>query len=204
MACTSSVCTECAFSSNTVLASNGQSCLASTCTDINCVYCYTQDGTQKCQTCKTGYTVNSQYGCAQTTCSIAYCSSCTSGAATCALCINQGTEYQLSADYKSCNPICSDVNCVSCLRPAYCGTCATGYKIVEGVCKIDCTKNLVAQCKDCDSLTVCKTCNDGYKLILGGVKCSLVCNDANCQSCSTASVCVTCNQGYFLNSNGVC
>lgn len=42
IACTATLCTQCAFSSNTVLASNGLSCVTSTCTDTNCVACYTQ------------------------------------------------------------------------------------------------------------------------------------------------------------------
>lgn len=155
MACTNSKCTECAYSSGTVLANNGKSCVSPSCSISNCQNCYSYNGQQRCQKCKSGYTVDSSYNCVSSTCSISYCTTC-KDSSSCAACV---TNYKLSNDQTGCVPVCNDTNCVICLKPGYCGTCVSGYNANNGVCTIDCSKSFVANCKTCLTLATCIQCN---------------------------------------------
>ena len=113
IACTDSKCTHCSYSSNTVLAQDGNSCVSMACSDVNCVQCYTKAGTNYCLTCAKGYSVGSDYNCAASTCSIARCLRCLEST-TCSLCADG---YSLSSDQLACLPVCSDPQCATCLRP---------------------------------------------------------------------------------------
>ena len=173
-----------------VLASDSLSCVASSCSITNCRKCYSANGNglTRCQNCKTGFTVDDSYNCVSSTCTISYCTTC-KDSSSCAGCT---TNYKLSADQTGCIPLCNDTNCLTCLKPSFCGTCVDGYEAKNGVCVLDCTKSLVANCKICLTLATCKDCNTGFLLANGGASCIVKCNDENCDFCSSASTCLTC------------
>lgn len=114
--CTTTACTECAYSSRLVVSSNGTRCVVATCADQNCVSCTTIQGQSRCQTCKTGYVVNSLFGCTSVSCTIPYCSICQDRLA-CKRCVDQ---YVLSADQLHCTPNCPQTECISCCEPGIC------------------------------------------------------------------------------------
>ena len=145
--CTTSVCTDCAYSSNTVLALDGSGCQAGNCTVNNCVICYA--GGTSCYRCQQGYQVATNGSCLSTTCSIANCQLCNG-----ALCSNCFPGYSRSNDQLVCNPVCSDVFCSNCIGPEVCGTCVSPYiPDSAGKCILDCTKIAVANCAECTSNT---------------------------------------------------
>lgn len=110
--CSLNACTQCSYSSNTVLASDSLSCVSPVC-GSNCLQCYTSGGKSICLSCMFGYSVNSDYGCSVATCSIPQCNVCAT-ATTCSLC---APGYSPSDDQVTCSPICSDNFCVNCIRP---------------------------------------------------------------------------------------
>jgi hypothetical protein len=152
ISCTNSVCTECAYSSGTVVSEDGLKCIASSCSDPECVQCYNNNGTNYCQICKTGYNVNSNYSCTVSSCTIPFCTTCQNQTS----CSGCAVYYYLSADQSSCLPVCSDINCKECLKPSFCGLCVDGYNAVNGVCQIDCALTIVANCELCTFITNCK------------------------------------------------
>lgn len=195
--CTSSACLICAYSSNLALGSDGSGCINSNCSVTNCLICYT-DGT-RCYKCKSGFIVNANFTCSSTSCSVANCITC-SGTS----CANCFPGYQITTDFTACHPICSDPNCNDCIAPNICGTCATYYTPVNGICTIDCTTISIANCKTCSSPSTCNQCNAGYSLSNGGTVCAPTCLVSNCKKClsNDTSTCQDCMTGWDLSTDG--
>lgn len=183
---------------------NGNCSSTTGCNISDCVTCYTVNGTEKCQDCAPGFSVNSSGGCSTTSCNIAYCNLCnTNNSQVCDSC---ASGYTANPEKTGCVAVCDDAKCTSCLSPNFCGACQTGYMPNNGVCEIDCSQSDIVNCTTCTSLTACTGCITGYKVVLGGTLCAPICNDANCLICSdpNAGSCTSCKLGYGLQSNGTC
>ena len=172
--CNTSVCLDCAVSSNTVLAHNGLSCVANSCSVANCVECY-QNST-KCFKCSSGYVTDSNTTCTQATCLITNCNACDGS-----LCLTCFSGYALSADRMSCNPVCSDLTCLSCTSPGVCGSCESPFAPdASGKCVINCGSIQVANCASCSSDSLCTVCSTNFTAIGGGSYCQPTCTVSNC------------------------
>ena len=81
-----------------------------------------------------------------------------------------------------------------------CLQCASGYKLSNGKCVVDCSK-FGANCTACTT-SACTACKSGYKV--SGGKCVVNCSKfgANCTACTT-SACTACSSGYKV-SGGTC
>ena len=95
--CTPSACVACRYSSNTMLASDGQSCFKENCTIDNCVDCFGS----KCAKCKNGFQINGSSLCEVASCSITNCMTCVG-----TVCQRCDDGYQASASGDACNPNC--------------------------------------------------------------------------------------------------
>lgn len=114
--------------------------------------------------------------------------------------------------YSSCPPpssvssanayLCSlcSANCISCVNPTNCNTCADGYYISSSACSA-CNVG----CATCTSSAGCSTCTERY--ISQGLDCLLDCSlQDQCNACNlndSIIFCTNCSQGYNA-SLGIC
>ena len=205
-------------------ASNGQSCIAQTCSVPYCQICVQNkqfnNGLQMCFVCQQGYFMNSNFQCVSynptltpTSCSGIYnCLYCSSNNY-CSLCPEGWNPINGSCVTTTG---CLVNNCASCTTPGSCSTCATNYQLVSNVCNPLCNIN---GCTSCASLTTCATCGANFQPNAGNTACNCPTsngfvvngNACTCPSPNTlvGTSCFTCNPSVVPNclscsANNVC
>lgn len=185
----SSFCTACQSNANNLaLTPDHQSCVSCS---ANCLYC-NANGT--CNSCVTGYTVNTNGTCTQ--CDIDNCLLCE----TTNVCTSCDLIFSPNDVGSACIP-CEEP-CATCNSNKTCKTCAYGYSstpTAEGVCYI-CASSLCLSCNYPD-VSTCTSCMPGYELDNG--MCKAPCAQSMCQQClsSNSSHCEQCAEGYYVDAS---
>ena len=188
---------------------NKEILLNQTCSDSNCLSCFSRNYGDTCQKCINGYgAYRDKCRKCQSHCldcyyinNVQYCDKCEEG-------------YKIN-DIGKCSLNCSDKNCLFChffsfynpfVFPSereYCYECKKGYKINGNKCSL-CSN--WEGCEDCFfelGKEYCIECIAGYYLKEGNC---IKCSDENCYKCSLVNgteQCIDCIFGYG-NKEGIC
>lgn len=154
------------------------------------VYC-TSCTSVGCNTCLTGYTLNSDFTCSLT-CQYP-CSTCVKGSPTkCSSCL---AAYSFNNQTQSCTPVtsCQGDSCTISI-------CPSGYILSNNKC-LNCTQTNCARCTITGNQTSCTVCKNGYYLNSTTTPPSCQACASKCQTCSNSSKCITCNpNGYTMQT----
>jgi proprotein convertase subtilisin/kexin type 5 len=120
----------------------------------NCSLCHVPASTLVCDTCMSGYTINTGTNICEIICT--------------------GATYQ-AANKTSC--LSCLVNCLGCNDGVTCSSCSPGYVLNStNLCVIPYNCSGISNCANCSQLLGCVTCGTGYSLA-NATNCQTVCGD---------------------------
>jgi hypothetical protein len=152
------------------------------CTDCPAT-CKTCLDSSRCQTCKDGFHLNTQFMCEK--CVVANCKTCTlvGSVSKCTAC-NPGFYKNSAGQCVKCMN-----GCDLCQAGDSCDQCETGWLGVTAQTssgpKTTCSQCTIAHCDKCDTADTCKTCADKHFLVFNQAANKKICTacDSSCTAC---------------------
>ncbi|EAR85946.3 hypothetical protein TTHERM_01178750 (macronuclear) [Tetrahymena thermophila SB210] len=184
--------------------------------DCKVDYCDVCQNAQTCDSCKTGYQLNSQKtlctfnACPQgqskdpnsgfcvANCPGTNCLTCNN--TQCLSCLSNANYYIDQSNPQNC-VTCNITNCQTCSGDGKCSVCVSGYTL--SIDKLSCNSCSVQNCIACqsNSSTLCSQCAPNY--LKSGDSTYCACNVNGCLKCqqNDGSKCLTCANNYIQNNN---